>query len=194
MDIKRPQPHLPIPADAKLVFKGTIFDVYEWQQEVFDGSKHKYQMLKRPDTASVFPVLPDGKILLIRQEQPGTKPYISAPGGRMDPGEEPLAAAKRELLEETGYEASEWSLWNACQPVHKIDWAVYMFIAKGLKKVSDMRLDAGEKIELMPVTFDEFLEVGIQKEFSEQEIVPLIYQARGDTAKKEELRKLFSLN
>ena len=52
-------------------------------------------------------------------------------------------------MEETGYEAQEYVLWKSLQPVSKIEWAVYVFVARGLKKVSDLHLDAGEKIELM---------------------------------------------
>ena len=110
MKIERPKSKQPIPENAKLVFKGQIFDVYQWEQELFDGSRATFERLKRPDTAVVFGVLPDGKILLTEQEQPGKPPYIGATGGRIDKGEEPLAAAKRELLEESGYEASEFIL------------------------------------------------------------------------------------
>lgn len=50
-------------------------------------------------TFVVFPVLPDGRILLTEQEQPGREPFIGACGGRIDEGEDALTAAKRELLE-----------------------------------------------------------------------------------------------
>ncbi len=53
-------------------------------------------------------VLPDGRIILTEQEQPGKEPFIAACGGRVDEGEEILTAAKRELLEESGYEAKEF--------------------------------------------------------------------------------------
>lgn len=76
----------------------------------------------------------DGKILLTELEQPGQEPFMGACGGRVDDGENILEAAKRELLEETGYEASEYTLWDAQHPTSKIDWVVYTFAAKGLKK------------------------------------------------------------
>src|SRR3989338_338565 len=113
MDIQRPQSKQPIPPHAKRVFQGVIFDVYQWEQEMFDGTRAIFEKLKRPDTVVVFPVLPDGKIILTEQEQPGKKPFIGATGGRIDEGEEVLAAARRDLLEESGYEASEFILWGA---------------------------------------------------------------------------------
>src|SRR3990167_5482373 len=141
MKIERPKSKQPIPPNAKRVFKGVIFDVYQWEQKMFDGSKATFEKLKRPDTVVVFPILPDGRIILTEQEQPGKAPFIGATGGRVDEGEEVLAAAKRELLEESGYEAEEFILWQAEHPASKIDWVIYTFIAKGLKKVGEMDLD-----------------------------------------------------
>ena len=192
MEIKRPKSKQPIPDNAKKVFGGVLFDVYQWEQELFDGTKTLFEKLKRPDTVVVFPVLEDGKILLTEQEQPGKEPFVGATGGRVDNGEDILEAAKRELLEESGYEASEFILWDAQHPTSKIDWVVYTFIAKGLKKVSDMNLDAGEKITLKPVSLDEFIDIAINKNFVEKEIIPKLYEAKLYPEKREELNKLFN--
>lgn len=194
MDLERPKSKQPIPENAKLVHKGVIFDVYQWEQEMYDGTKKTFELLRRPDTVVVFGVLPDGKILLTEQEQPHKlEPYFAAAGGRVDKGEEALAAAKRELLEETGYEAEEFILWDAQYPVGKIDWVVFTFVAKGLKKVKDMELDGGEKVKLMPVTFDEFLELPFKKGsfFAEQEILLKLLEAKLDPVKRKELEELF---
>ena len=175
------------------MFTGTIFDVYQWNQEMYDGSTARFEKLKRPDTVVVFPVLGDGRILLTEQEQPGKGPFIGAAGGRVDEGEGVIDAAKRELLEETGHEAEEYILWNAEQPASKIEWAVYLFIAKGLRKVADLNLDAGEKKQLKPVTFDEFLEIATgDYYFAEREIIPHVLRAKLDPVKMEDLRRLFS--
>ena len=192
MEINRPKSKQPIPDNAKKVFGGVLFDVYQWEQKLFDGTKTLFEKLKRPDTVVVFPVLDDGKIILTEQEQPGKEPFIGATGGRVDEGEDILEAAKRELLEESGYEASEFVLWDAQHPTSKIDWVVYTFIAKGLKKVSDMNLDAGEKIALKLVSLDEFIEIAINKNFVEKEIIPKLYEAKLHPEKKEELKKLFN--
>ena len=192
-NIERPASRQPIPEHAKKVFSGELFDVYQWQQKMYDGSMATFEKLKRPDTVVVYAVLPDGKILLTKQEQPGKNAFIGAAGGRVEAGEDVLAAAKRELLEETGYEAEELLLWDARQPTSKIDWAVYTFIAKGAKKVADMNLDAGEKIELMPVSFDEFLDIASDTHFIEQETMIRVLAARLDPEKLAELRMLFSL-
>lgn len=196
MKIERPKSKQPIPPHAKRVFRGVVFDVYQWEQELYDGTRTIFEKLKRPDTVVVFPVLPDGQIILTEQEQPGKAPFIGATGGRVDDGEDILDAAKRELLEESGYEADEFVLWKMQQPMSKIEWAVYVFVAKGLCKVADLNLDGGEKIKIITKTFDEFADLAIleNSQFSEQEIVDDILKAKLDPKKMEELRKLFSPN
>jgi len=191
MDIQRPKSKQPIPENAKKVFKGVLFDTYQWEQEMFDGTKATFERLKRPDTTVVFPVLDDGRIVLTKQEQPGKEPFIGTAGGRIDEGEDVLSSAKRELLEESGYQAEEFFLWDAQHPVGKVDWVVYTFIAKGLKKVADLDLDAGEKIELFTVTLDELIDLASDKSFSEREIAAQFIEAKFNPKKKEELKELF---
>lgn len=193
MKIQRPASKQPIPDHAKKVFKGVMFDTYQWEQEMFDGSKATFEKIRRPDTVVVFPVLPNGKIILTEQEQPGKVPFMGATGGKVDEGEDILSAAKRELLEESGYEAEEFILWDAQHPLSKVDWVVYTFVAKGLKKTADLHLDPGEKIKLLNLTLDELIEVATNKDrfFAEQEIVPKFIEAKFDPKKKEELKELF---
>lgn len=154
-----------IPPQAKRVFKGVIFDVYQWEQEMYDGTTATFEKLKRPDTAVVIPVLPDQKILVASQEQPDKAPFMGFPGGRIDEGEEPLDGAKRELLEETGYASEDWVLFEAQEPVGKIDWTIYTFIARNTQKIAEQNLDGGEKIELRILSFEELIELATQGNF-----------------------------
>ena len=146
-----------IPKEAKLVFKGILFDVYQWQQEMFDGTFKTYERLRRKSSVTILPITEDGRIILGREEQPGREPFVSIPGGQVEVGEKPEDAARREFLEETGYEARDLVLWKTVQPYgNKVDWDVYGFIARGCKKVAEQNLDSGEKIQLELVSFDEF--------------------------------------
>ena len=62
MEIKRPQSKQPLPENAKLVFKGVMFDTYQWEVDGYDGSKRIFEKLKRPDTVMIIPITEEGKI------------------------------------------------------------------------------------------------------------------------------------
>lgn len=189
MTIQRPKSKQPLPKKAKKVFKGVLFDVYQWQQKMFDGSTQTFEKLKRADTVMIVPITKDGKIILTEQEQPGKRSFISVVGGRVENGENIQDAAQRELLEEAGCKTEKLVLWNAIQPVGKIEWAVYTFIAKNCEVVSKPELDAGEKIKLKFVTFEEFIEIVAQDDFDDLEIVMKIAEARIDPKKMKSLRR-----
>lgn len=161
-----------VPEEAKKVFSGVIYDVYQWPQEMFDGSFQTFEMLGRPDTVKILAVLtedearslknvkvsegPEPKLVITRQEQPRKDYFYDYPGGRADAeDEDELAAAKRELLEETGLKMKNWKLLKAEQPFNKTDWLVYTFLATGLEGQTAQNLDAGEKIDLLAMNFDE---------------------------------------
>jgi 8-oxo-dGTP pyrophosphatase MutT (NUDIX family) len=193
MQVKKSISKQPMPENAKRVFKGIVFDVYQWEQKGYDGKIKTFEKLKRYDTAVIIPITEDGKIIIANQEQPGKKPFVGLVGGRLDEGEEPLEAAKRELLEETGYRATEWELFDAVQPVSKIDWTVHTFIAKGCHKVAEQSLDGAEKIDLLFVDFDKFIEIVLQGELADMELKIKLLQAKLDSSKMQEMKKQFGL-
>lgn len=161
-----------VPPNAALKFKGQIFDVYQWDQKMFDGSVEVFEKLKRPNTAVVIATA-HGKILVQKQEQPGEKPQRNLPGGRCNGKEDPLLAAKRELLEETGYVSDDWSLWREERPFTKIIWKVYIYIAKNCtQRTTNLQLDAGEKIENSWVTLEEFIALSENQSFRDKELIP----------------------
>ncbi|MGM0628850.1 MAG: NUDIX hydrolase [Patescibacteria group bacterium] len=191
MELKRPESDQPIPENADMVFRGELFEVYQWEEETFDGSKLIFEKVKRPDTVVVFPVLKDGRVVLAHQEQPGKKPFMSALGGRVNEKEDVLVAAERELLEESGYEAEKFILWGVEHPVSKVDWVVYTFVAKGVERVKEPELESGERIETKPVAFDEFIEVVLRDDFSEKMAWRKVMEAKASSEKMAELRELF---
>lgn len=189
--IKRPESKQPIPNNAERVFKGRIFDVYQWDQRLFDGKVATFEKIKRSDTVNVIPVTVDKKIVLSKQEQPGGSPFIGVLGGRIDEGETPLEAAKRELMEEAGMDCQNWVLWDSEQLLEKIDWAIYTFVAKDCRRVAGQSVDAGEKIKLIYVSFDEFIDVVAKENYRDLEIVLKIFRLLKDPQKLVETKRLF---
>lgn len=148
-----------IPKHAKKVFTGLIFDVYHWEQELFDGTTTTFEALKRKGTAIVIPVLDNGNFLLCIQEQPGYSKRLDLLWGRQDDDENLLVTAQRELLEESGYEAESYDLIIEKNPwAPKVEWPIHYYLARGLRKVAEQKLDAGEKLELFEISKDDLLE------------------------------------
>ena len=134
--------------NEKLVYKGPIFKVYQWRQKMFDGTFKVFERVERPSSAQVIAVVGD-KIATTIQSQPGRSRFKGLLGGRVDRGETPLAAAKRELLEESGMVARRWRLLKAfTTPASKITFGIYLFAALDCRKVAGQRLDNGEKIKV----------------------------------------------
>lgn len=153
-----------IPDQAERAFQGMIFDTYQWPQKLFDGSEHRFEMLKRPDTVSVICVV-DGKLLVIDDEQPHLGSRQSFPGGRVDPEDATIeAAAKREILEETGYSFKNWRLIKVSQPYRKMEWFVYLFLAWDVAGKQEPALDPGEKISVRQLDFDEVKRLVLQQQ------------------------------
>jgi len=178
-----------VPSKAKRVFKGIIFDVYQWQQKMFDGSEETFEIVKKKYTAEVI-AIKDGKIILSHQSQPTKKDFYAILGGRIKDGEEPMAAAKREMLEESGMTSDKWKLLKIYQPLHKIDWNIYTYIAKDCKKTSDIKFDSGEKGENIECTFDEFVNIVLSDKYWGDELVLDVLRMKSDGKLNEFKKKL----
>jgi len=136
---------------------------------MYDGTTETFEMIGRDHTIEVIPVM-DDKIVLIFEEQPLLPAKYSVVGGRQNKGEEPLESAKRELLEETGLVSDDWELVKQFYPYNKMDWIISRYIARNCRKVANQNLDPGEKIELKPVDFEEFMEIIVNDDFHSKDV------------------------
>ena len=159
-----------IPPQAKKVFTGEIFEVYQWPQKMFDGSVATFEMLKRPNTLQIIPTL-GNKIILAKEEQPTKSMDFTLLGGRQEPNEDPIRGAKRELLEESGLSSENWENYGVFSPIHKMEWDIYYFVARDCQKIAQQKLDGGEKIELIEVNFNDFIDIVLSENFWGSDLV-----------------------
>ena len=174
--------------NAKRVFKGVIFDVWQWEQEMFDGSTATFEKVSRPATVEVIATVGD-KILIEQQDQPGRMNNVNLVSGRME-SDDMLAEAKRELLEETGYASEDWELFMKHDNRGKVLHDVYYFIARNCKKVQEPQLDAGERIETKLISFEELINLSNEPRFwVGPEFIIRLLRMQMDPKQKEEFRK-----
>jgi ADP-ribose pyrophosphatase len=183
-----------IPDNAKKVFEGIIFDVYHWEQEMFDGSFATFEALRRKDSVTVVAVA-DGKIVINKEEQPGRLSFVACPGGQIDGSDTPQESAMRELLEETALASRDWQEWFTADPwgTHKVEWNNYYFISRNCELVGKQSLDNGEKIEVTRVTFDEFLDLRHNKDFRNKDLIPILEKAATNEEEKQKLKILLGI-
>jgi ADP-ribose pyrophosphatase len=113
-----------------------------------------------PDFINVLAVTEDGHFLVFRQGKYGLEGESLAPvGGYIEPGEDPLAAARRELMEETGYEADMWtSLGQYRVDPNRGVGTGYFYLARQARCVKPPSADDLEEQELLQLTRQEVSE------------------------------------
>src|SRR5229473_4183819 len=97
---------------SKTIYAGKIFGIRRDEVIEPSGVRATREVVTHPGSVVVLPVLPDGRIVLIRQFRYAAKQYLwELVAGRIDAGESPKVAAARELIEETGYRAKRFRVF-----------------------------------------------------------------------------------
>ncbi len=114
-----------------------------------------YYSLKLPDYAAVVALTEEQRVVIVRQYRPAVEHHtLELPSGLVDAGETPLAAARRELLEETGYEAGEWELLGGMEPdVGRLGNRIWACFAKNVRLADGRRPEEG--IEVLTWSLEE---------------------------------------
>lgn len=179
-----------IPPHAKKVFQGDVYEIYQWPQQMFDGTVKTFEVAKRLPGVSIIATHQD-KIVILHQRQPNTDWHHTLPGGYMDkPGENPLEAAERELLEETGLKSEQIFHWKTYNPGGRLDSDLHFFIAPNCQKIAEQSLDGGEEIVVQFVDFEEFLEFAHHENFHSRSLIIEMLKAKLDPNHKNEFKKL----
>ncbi len=150
--------------EGKSGFEGRLLKVRIDKVKLPNGRITTREYIRHPGAVAIVPVLPDGSIVLVKQFRYATGSVLyEIPAGKIDPGEEPDACARRELSEETGYEAANWRYLTAIATTPGFtDELIHLYLAEGLEQF-DQHTDPDEfvKIEVVaPETVVEMIRDG----------------------------------
>src|SRR5215216_5362332 len=135
--------------------------------ELSNGNLLDATILEFHSWANVVALTQNGEVVLVKQYRHGVgDALLEFPGGVVEDGEDPMEGAKRELLEETGYSASQLIQVGQIYPNPALQTnTLHCFLALDAEKVGEQSLDAGEDIEVYLVPFNELVEMAKQGEF-----------------------------
>jgi ADP-ribose pyrophosphatase len=141
---------------STLVYDGRMLKVREDSVRLPDGKTARREWVQHPGAVIIIPLLDENTVIMERQfRYPLGRHLYELPAGKIEPGEEPLATAQRELVEECGYTAKSWQHLATLHPaVGYSDERIEMYLARELTHIGNA-LDEGEFLEVVPMAIDE---------------------------------------
>lgn len=133
------------------------FDVINEDVQLPDGTTAEFDYLSEDESVVILPFRPDGDVVVIEEWRHAVRRRNRGlPAGTLEPGESPAEAARRELTEETGYEATEVDHLTSVEPANGFSDAVFhYFVATGCEVAGEQQLDTDESIVVETTTFEE---------------------------------------
>tara|TARA_B100002052_G_C15701564_1_gene515284 strand:- start:172 stop:711 length:540 start_codon:yes stop_codon:yes gene_type:complete len=145
---------------SEIVFQGKLLDVRRDKVILPNGEYAIREWINHPGAVCCIPILPNGKIGLIRQYRYSVKKVmIELPAGKLDMEETPDECAFRELEEEIGYKAKKLTFLTNIHPaIGFANEKMWLYIAEDLKKTKQ-KLDLDEFLEIIPTNIGDALEM-----------------------------------
>ncbi len=142
---------------SESVFKGVLLDVRKDRVLLPNGKESVREYIAHPGAVVILAFLPNGNLLFERQfRYPLRRVFLELPAGKIDPGESIIDTARRELLEETGYTASDWEYLGVMHPcIGYSDERIEIFEARGLHLAGEKQLDHNEFLDVVEISPEE---------------------------------------
>ena len=143
---------------SKPVYEGRLLTVREDEVRLPDGKQARREYIEHPGAVIIIAELDDGQLVIERQYRYALRRHlIELPAGKIEPGEDPLLTAQREMLEETGYVAREWRhVFTAYPCIGYSDERMLFYLAKELT-LRKPQLDDGEFLDVFTLTLADAL-------------------------------------
>jgi ADP-ribose pyrophosphatase len=168
-------------SEERLIYAGRVVTLRLKYLTQPDGSRRLREIVEHAPGAAVVAVDGDGQVLLVRQSRPAVgAELLELPAGLVDPGEQPIDAARRELTEETGYVAGTFQplLSFYSSPGFSTE-LIHLFVATDLQQTS-AQPDEEEEIELVRMPLAQAIDQVLTREISDAKTVAglLAYASR----------------
>ena len=160
---------------SKNVFDGVLLHVYKDDIELPNGNPAVREYIKHQGAVCVVPVTDKMEIVAVKQYRyPIGRVTIEIPAGKLDKGEEPLEAAKRELSEETGVECADIEYMGALYPsVAYTDEIIHIYLAKNLV-YGEAHTDEDEFLNVEKIPLTTFVEMVMNGEIQDSKTMAAI--------------------
>jgi len=148
-----------------------------------DGAEHTFFVVENPDWVNIIALTKDEQVVLIEQFRHGTEEIIlEIPGGMIDADEEPIIAAARELVEETGFAAREIIPLGKSRPNPAIqnNW-IYHFLALDCQKIKEAAFDEHESVVTKLVALEEIEQLIKNEEITHSLVLAAFYKLKSKT-------------
>ena len=148
-----------IRVEGRLAYDGDLLKLEEDTVRLPDGSLSRREWVRHPGAVVILAFLDPQTILLERPYRyPMRRHFLELPAGKIEPGEEAIMTARRELVEECGYEAAQWRHISTLHPcIGYSNERMEFFVANELRHVG-RRLDEGEFLDVVPMKLESALE------------------------------------
>ncbi|MCL6637457.1 MAG: NUDIX hydrolase [Alicyclobacillus sp.] len=135
------------------VYQGGFLRLERWTVQLPDGRQADRDIVRHPGAVAILAEPVPGSVLCVKQFRPATEQWLlEIPAGKLEPGEPPEQCARRELAEETGYQADSWqALYSFYTSPGFADERITLFYATGLTP-GTAQPDADEFVEVMTLT------------------------------------------
>ncbi len=163
---------------SQKVFDGRLLKVYRDEVELAGGDVSVREFVHHPGGAAVVALDGEGNVYLERQfRYPYHKVVLEIPAGKLEPGEDPFDAIRRELKEEIGAQAGRWDALGYIMPsVGYTDEMLYLFLARELT-FGERHLDQGEFLEPFKLPFAEALAQAADGRLNDAKTLAALFRA-----------------